>query len=166
MSEAMKIPMNGRELQVFEYIACLDQQLNVAQAILEERLRKVPDCWRNYRLAMSSIEKVVDAVYSTLPDKTIAHMEGLAHHGEVVIRRKPMVKLHDDAQFIMMDDLNVLINTSIAAECAVCLRDKKEQKKCRLRRALQEIAPPAALAHDGLCPYTYVAAGNELGKYV
>lgn len=166
MSEAMKIPMNARELHIFEYITCLDKQLSDGQAILEERLRKVPNCWRNYRLAASSIEKVVDAVYSTLPDKTLLHMEGLARHGEVVIRKRPMVPLNDDAQFVLGEDLKVLINTSIAAECALCLRDKQEQKKCKLRRALMNVAPTEALANDGLCPYTHVVAGNELGDYI
>lgn len=166
MNEAKKIPMNARELHIFEYITCLDKQLSEGQAILEERLRKIPNCWRNYRLAASSIEKVVDAVYSTLPDKTILHMDGLARHGEVVIRKKPMVPLKDDVQFVLTEDLKVLINTSITAECAMCLRDKHEQKKCTLRRALMEIAPTDALANDGLCPYTHVVAGNDLGDYI
>ena len=166
MNELPIIPANAREIHIIEYIACLDQQLNVAQGILEDGLRKIPNGWRNFRLAQATTEKVVDAIYGTLPEKTIRHMQGLNQHGEVVIRKKPMVPLGDDAQFVLPEDLKVLINTSIAAECAMCLRNKQEQKKCKLRRALQDIAPTEALAHDGLCPCTYVAAGNKLGEYI
>ena len=64
------------------------------------------------------------------------------------------------------DDLKLLINTSIAAECAVCLKDAKEQKKCALRKALENIAPTAELHKDGLCTYVDVAAAWDLGKYI
>ena len=60
----------------------------------------------------------------------------------------------------------MLINTAIASECLLCVKDAREQKKCKLRKALMNIAPTAAIHKDGLCAYTDVVAGNELGEYI
>lgn len=42
----------------------------------------------------------------------------------------------------------------------------RAQKKCALRKALENIAPTAAVHENGLCAYTDVAAGNALGEYI
>ena len=157
------IPANAREVHMIEYIACLDKQIYAAQDILKDRLKKIPNGWRNFRLAQATTEKVIDAIYGTLTPKTLLHLQRLCDHGEVVIRPKPMVPLKDDVHFILSEDLHTLINTSIAAECAMCLKEKPEQKKCKLRKALQDVAPVEALAYDGLCPYSRVALDHDLG---
>jgi hypothetical protein len=77
-----------------------------------------------------------------------------------------MIKMPDDVQIMMKDDLKLLINTSIAAECAMCVKDGREQKKCALRKALENIAPTAAVHENGLCAYVDVAAGNAFGEYI
>ena len=109
---------------------------------------------------------MLDAVYSTLPNKTLVHMQKLAQHGQIVIRPKPTVKLHDDMQIVCADDLKMIINTAIASECLMCVKDAREQKKCKLRRVLANIAPTEAVHKDGLCAYIDVVAGNELGEYI
>ena len=48
----------------------------------------------------------------------------------------------------------------------MCVRDAAGQKGCKLRKALERIAPTAALKENGLCAYTDVATGNEYGKYI
>lgn len=160
------IPANAREIHSIEFIAGLDAQLKQGQEILKERLQRIPGAWRNFRLAMSCIEKVVDGIYATLPPRTLRHMDKLAACGEIIIRPKPMIKMPNDVQIVLNDDLKLLINTSIASECAVCLKDAKEQKKCALRKALENIAPTAALHEDGLCTYVDVVTGNKLGEYI
>lgn len=157
---------NARELHNIEFLAGLDAQLIQGEEILKPRLSKIPGAWRDYRLASSRIQSVLDRVYKTLPDKTLRHMARLCQCGEVIIRPKPMIKMPDDAQIIMKDDLKLLINTSIAAECAICLKDARAQKKCALRKALENIAPTAAVHENGMCAYVDVAAGNALGEYI
>lgn len=77
-----------------------------------------------------------------------------------------MVKLPDDVQLVDSGDLCTLINAVIAHECAMCVKDAREQKGCKLRKALHHIAPTAQLDKNGLCTYIDVAAGNELGRYI
>ena len=157
---------NAREIHVIEFLAGLDAQLASAQTVLEARIRKIPNGWRDFRLALTKTEKLLDALYKTLPTKTLMHMQRICQYGEVIIRPKPAIKMPDDVQILPKDDVKQLINIALAAECAVCLKDARQQKKCKLRGALQTIAQPQVLKNDGLCPYTHVAAGNEYGEYI
>ena len=157
---------NAREIHAIEFLAGLDCRLFAAQDVLKPRLEKIPNGWRDFRLATTTTERLLNAVYDTLPDKTLRHMNKLCQYGEVVIRPKPMVKLQDDVQIVDTGDLRTLINAVIGHECAMCVKDAREQKGCKLRKALHHIAPTAELDKDGLCTYIDVAAGNELGRYI
>ena len=161
------IPANAREIHVIEFLAGLDCQLISAQEILKPRLDTIPNGWRDFRLGATRIEKVLDAVYATLPTKPLQHMDRLHRYGEVVLRPKPLIKIPGDmVQIVDNDDLKLLINTTIAAECAMCVKDAREQKKCKLRAVLENIAPTEAIHKNGLCAYVDVAAGNEYGEYI
>ena len=161
-----KIPANAREIHNIEFLAGLDAQLFQGQKILEPRLRQIPNAWRNFRLVVSLTEKILDGVYATLPPRTLQHMDKLARFGQIIIRPKPLIKMPDDVQIVQNDDLKLLVNTAISAECAMCLKDAQRQKKCKLRRALENIVPTEAVHENGLCAYTDVAAGNALGEYI
>lgn len=166
MQDIEKTIPNAGELHMIEYIGCLDMQIYKGGPILEDRLKKIPNGWRDFRLVSSVLEKLVGKIYETLPDKTMRHILHLTDKGEVVIRPKPMVKLQEKTQFLTDEDLNMLVNTAISAECAMCVRDGREQKKCKLRRTLENVAPTEAVHEKGLCAYVHVAAGNPLGDYV
>lgn len=89
---------NAREIHTIEFLAGLDAQLVEGQENLRDRLRLIPNGWRDFRLAVTRTERVLDAIYNTLPNKTLVHMQKLAQHGQIVIRPKPTVKLHDDVK--------------------------------------------------------------------
>ena len=157
---------NAREVHNIEFLAGLDAQLIQGQEILKERLALVPNGWRNFRLAVTTTQKVLDGIYETLPIKTLRHMDRLCSCGEVIIRPKPAIKMPDDTQIVLSDDLKLLINKAMSAECAMCLKAPPEQKKCSLRKALQNIAPTEEVYRNGLCSYIDVAAAHNLGEYI
>ena len=157
---------NAREIHNIEFLAGLDAQLIQGQEILRDRLALIPNGWRNFRLAVSTTQKVLDAVYETLPLKTLRHMDRLCKCGEVIIRPRPAIKMPDDVQIVLADDLRLLINMIVAQECAMCLKAPPEQKSCKLRKALQNIAPTAEVYKNGLCSYVDVAAAHKLGEYI
>lgn len=65
---------NAREIHTIEFLAGLDAQLTSGQEHLRERLQSIPGGWRNYRLAVTTTQRVLDAIYETLPTKTLKHM--------------------------------------------------------------------------------------------
>lgn len=169
MSEAKKpttMPANAREIHIIEFLAGLDAQLMQGQEILRDRLALVPDGWRKFRLAVTTTEKVLDGIYETLPMKTLKHMDRLCQCGQVIVRPRPLVKMPDDVQIVPADDLRLIINMIVAQECAMCLKSPPEQKGCKLRKALEIIAPTAEVYRNGLCSYVDVAAAHKLGEYI
>ena len=136
------------------------------QEILKERLGMIPGGWRRFRLAVTTVEKLLDELYATLPTRTLRHMQNLCRCGQIVIRPKPAVKLGDEVQIVGNEELKTIINSCVANECGICVKDRAGQKGCKLRKALMLIAPVAELPKDGHCTYLDVVAGNELGKYI
>lgn len=160
------MPANAREIHIIEFLAGLDAQLMQGQEILRDRLALVPDGWRKFRLAVTTTEKVLDGIYETLPMKTLKHMDRLCQCGQVIVRPRPLVKMPDDVQIVPADDLRLIINMIVAQECAMCLKSPPEQKGCKLRKALEIIAPTAEVYRNGLCSYVDVAAAHKLGEYI
>ena len=157
-------PVNGRELQIIEYLAALDAQLVGHQDTLRERLQLVPNGWRQWRLMTATVGALLSALYDTLPVKNLKRMEQLCRNGEVIVRLKPVARQPE--QIIAdEDDLRQIINAAMSAECAICLKDAREIKACRLRRALTAIVPPDQLADYG-CAYRDVALQSEYGNYI
>ena len=165
-AEFTRMEPNAREIHSIEFLAGLDAQLIQGQDTLKERLQLIPGGWRNFRLAVTTVEKLLDSLYETLPPRTLRHMRRLCECGQIVIRPKPMIKMPDDVQIARTDDLRQLINSVIENQCAICVKDAAAQKGCALRKALSNIAPTAEVYRDGRCSYLDVAAGNELGKYI
>lgn len=157
---------NAQEIHTIEFLAGLDAQLIRGQKHLQDRLKTIPGGWRDFRLAVTTTERVIDAVYDTLPKKTLRHMNRLSDYGEIVIRPKPAIKLPDDVQIVGSGDLKQIINAAIEGHCAICVKEYADQKACPLRKALMHIAPTGAVYRDGHCAYLDVVAGNELGKYI
>ena len=157
---------NAREVHAIEFLAGLDAQLNANEQNLKERLQSIPNGWRNYRLALKMTENVIDAVYDTLPEKTIRHMARLCAVGEVIIRPKPALTKGAYSQVVDNEDLRFLINRAMEGCCAICLKNPAESKGCAMRKVLMRIAPPETLRKDGICDYRDVAARCNMGEYI
>ena len=88
-------PANGHELHIIEYLMALDAQLNGHQDALRERLKLVPNGWRQWRLITTATRSLLQAVYDTLPDKTLLYIDRLRAQGEVVVRFRPASRTHE-----------------------------------------------------------------------
>lgn len=164
-AEAPVMEANGQEMRAIEVLAALDAQLGRGEEALKDRLSKIPNGWRDYRLAVKTAGRVLVALYDTLPEKNMRRMRMIADHGEVVIRQKCSAR-PDYVQLIANDDLKALVNRVIASECAMCINDVTAQKHCPLREVLERVAPTERVRQNGMCAYLDVAAGNEYGRYL
>lgn len=157
-------PVNGREMQVIEYLAVAECELGKGERTLRERLDMIPNGWRQWRLMTVVTQKLLEQVYDTMPVKSLKHMRDICQYGEMLIRMRPAVR---PPERMMVDDadMRTIINTAMEAECAICIRDAREIKACKLRRALMGIAPPNELPVNG-CGYRDVAVQSEHGNYI
>lgn len=157
-------PASGRERAIIEYLSALDAQLIAHQDVLRERLKLIPNGWRQWRLMTATANNLLTAIYDTLPTKTLLYMQRLCTYGEVLVRLKPAARTPEQI-VASEDDLREIINAAMAAECAVCLKDDRQAKGCKLRRALMNIVPPETFSVQG-CEYRDVAIQCDYGEYI
>lgn len=157
-------PLTGREMAVIEYLAAVDSKIVEAGEALRPRLKTVPYGWRQWRLMASTISRLLVALYDTMPMKNLRHMENICAHGEVLIRMRPAVRV-PEYLLVNENDLRLLVNKAMGAECAVCIRDGREIDRCPLRKAMLPIAPPMDEPATG-CGYRDVAMDAPLEDYV
>ena len=144
---------NVKEMEAIQFLAALDGQLIVSEPNIKERLKSIPDAWRQYRIAKKFASNVVTKLYETLPNKTLEYLIKLHHRGEVIVRMKPFNKGGND-KLVPESSLDTLINIAIGAECPICLKSTANVKKCQLRKALLLIAPPDVIPTGSVCPYS------------
>lgn len=122
--------------------------------------------WRDVRLMMSLLNRIQDRLLATMPAKRQAYYDRLATAG---IYRVEMAG-PSDKRYVWADaeDLAALTEAAMMTECAMCVREGRELRECRLRGALLALAPPKEAEPDGpfaTCGYRSVAssliAGNE-----
>ena len=164
--EVKRTEANSREIRAIEYAAGLDMQLPSDGGYLKERLKSVPDLWRQYRIAKVAIDKVVEGLYETLPTKTLLRLNRLCTQGEIIFRPKSTLNKSTDTQIVLDKDLKVLINAAMGSKCAFCVKTGKESRKCELRNALMNIVPPDYIDNGLLCDYAVVAANCDLEDYI
>lgn len=156
--------LNASEATALELIAGLDAQLQVHDESLKERMQEIGGgCYRDYRLAMSRIAKVIGMLYETCPDKTIRHMQMLAKCGEVVVRPRPITP--DYVQIVENGVLYEMVNNVVKNECVGCFARGSEAKGCKIRKMLSKVATVRKIERDGTCPFQQVVQDNPYGKY-
>ena len=157
--------LTGRELKCVEYLVAMESRVWECGEALRERLRLVPNGWRQFRLLCTVLDGLLEDIYPTVPLKGRLYLQNIMKHGEVLIRYVPTSR-PPEWKMVKDEDLAVIINTAMAAECAICLKSGSEIRKCALRRAMEDIAPPANGHPAGRCGYTDVTLSNEYGDYM
>lgn len=160
----MIMDMNSRELHRVELIAAIHAQLAGGEEPLKKRLQTISHGWRDYRMILTRIGRLLTQLYETMPENRLRYIETLCAHGEVLIRVKPAAK-SDENILIPVSALKMLVNHAMAGTCTMCFEGRDKIKACQLRKALMEVAPPVDLS-VGECPYRYVVEQNDEGKYI
>lgn len=159
------MPLSGKELKCVEYLVAMESRVLEVGDAMRERLKKIPNGWRQFRLLVSTLDRLMPEVYDTVPNKTRMYLKNIMENGEVLIRFIP-VSRNPEWKLVKDEDLAVLINLAMAGECAICMKQGREAKKCKLRGALENIAPPNNGHPAGGCGYMNVVLGCEIGQYV
>lgn len=156
--------MTSKELHAVEYIAALEKRLDENDGYLEKRLRSIPDMYRQYRLAKSSIGRVLDNLYDTMQPKALNHMLKVCQNSELIFRPKSILNESSDAQVITNKDLELLVGIAINSCCSLCLKTCSEIKQCELRKTLMNVAPLNELSDSSLCGYTNAVGECEMDE--
>ena len=119
---------------------------------------------RDIALLIAMDNRLQEQMLSTMPDRRIAYYQKMANEAQIVIEFPGAVKL-DRHVLMEVEDLGALAEAAMRGECAVCIRDGREVKRCRLRDALLPIAPPREFSRVG-CEYRRPASQLIQGEDV
>lgn len=156
-----KAPAKGRELQSIEMYAFFQAAIHQHEPGLMERLKTCPNAWRDYRLLETIADRVLDAIYASLPNKTMARIVAGSNNLELRVAPKSVNRARD---YIMVEyeDFRHIVKGLADGTCGICLGEQETAKGCPMRKLLAEYLPPDDGQPFGSCPY----AGTSLGKAV
>lgn len=158
-AEIKRYAPTSRETRSIEMIAVLDARLGNDRTYLEDRLRSVPDLYRQWRIAETAVCKVVDGLYETLPNETKMRIRKLYNNGEVIVRPKGSLTRDNDTAIVLAKDLELLAKTVKSSECAMCIKSGKDIKRCKIRECFMRVSPPVQVFNENssLCEYATIA---------
>ena len=84
--------VNGKEMCALEFLAAFDEQMKLDEKVLEERLRSIPNGWRNFRMIRTQHHLLMDALYDTMPDTKRWRLDRTITTGQLIMR--PRARQH------------------------------------------------------------------------
>lgn len=161
----MDNPANGREMAAIDWLGVLCAMMADHEQGIKSRLNGIKNGWRDYRLALTLVSKLLGKAVAGLPAHQQRHVRNVLKTHEVTLRPAQIVKTPNDMLLIDKAAFRTIINTAMAAECAICLKSEAEIWGCKLRKALETCIMLEEYPKFG-CGYTDVVTNNELGKYI
>ncbi len=155
MSEIKR--MSGAEREILGTLGVADQIVtNAVRDLREERYKLVPNLKRDLRLCQTALDRLLLAFVESVPkEQRLAYVRTLRDTsyttGVRCRARYGNARLDDEyGMYLTFSQINGLMNAA-REKCMLCGLDTEGQRRCPLRKVLDEI-PNDAPDSDG-CPY-------------
>lgn len=155
-----KYPLTMREYDalrtVFGALNALDSDT------LKERLKTTKYGWRDIRLCLAVMRKVLDKLLLTIPPlKLLTLQEELKHTYCEVRIRGGGTPSHPDCVYVSQKAIVAMIDRAIQLECLLCDKSVKDGKRCPLYKNIQALFPyELDEPTDTKCPFAGVSHVN------
>ncbi len=114
----------------------LRQEVNDSKETLEKRLRSIPNGWRDLKMVLSVLDKLIDRIKGTIPEEKLgAIARNLTRMSWRVYMAKP-VNVPPDEVVVAGPDLDTMIYYAHEANCVAC---DGNCDKCGLGKALDRL---------------------------
>ena len=123
------------------YLSCAGK---LGELVIKPRIKHIPGMWSSYRSGVALLGRAMNAAYSTVPDDQFQRLDTLFQQGELEINL-PKSKINSAGGSILAVDgsaLQCLVYYAMRNECAICLKEGKEAKRCELANALKGCIEP------------------------
>lgn len=161
--ETPRTPLTGDEMRSFEMLGVAMTALGQVPKRMQERLRKIPNGWRDYRLIDAKLTNLFGRLCCTVATGHLMTLKKTVEFGRIKINVNPASKIEGYA-VAPQDALETIINTAMGHECALCVREGAELKNCPLKKAFSEVCFPEE-PHGSGCWYKKHAATRPLNDY-
>ena len=164
MAEYEQTPFSRQESKFFTELILLRNTIYNGVESVKDRLKPFPGAYRDLKLCEKLLEKIQRDISETIPNDKLRRFQQLVKVGRIYLDYpgasvKPIYILLD------ANELNDLAEAAIKGQCALCMREGKEIRACKLRYALLTVAPPSEVSRYG-CEYRHVAGDLEAGREV
>ena len=131
-----------KELEELLYLYSFDIHMQKENPDLMKRIKSIPDAMRQWRMARTMVRNTLIKLIDTLPAKRKHTIDIYREHGELTLKINPLKGLDDFDVVVPADDYNVIATAAMKSQCATCMLEGKDVKRCRLREALNTAVPP------------------------
>jgi hypothetical protein len=153
---------NSYEMQAILYATMLQMHIPDVKVKVEKRLRKIPNGWRDMCLVSSLLNRLLEAIYRTMTPTQLNQVRRMLKDNELRIQRRPVTQSEESESIsVSLADVVYLASATIDSQCSMCLKDRQEQKGCKLRKRLMGICPPKEIPENGNCPYLEAVLADE-----
>lgn len=135
-----RYPLSHAEYQALRAIFGAKNALEQTHHDLERRVRLIPGGWRDFRLVMTLIDKLMAAVLGTIPQKKLLAMRAELSRTICEIKVQGVTgTLSDDKLLTVVPQgsLEYVITQSMKLDCWCC--ERCDYKKCELFKAIQAL---------------------------
>lgn len=157
-------PMNNGERKAMEYILVCTMMMNQNEEAIKERLKTLPGAWRDYRLMQSLGRKLYRSLSRTLTDLQFQQFSLLEKHGECKVSMHNFSR-NEEFRLVHIGCFDTVVSGAIAGICELCIKDEKEIRKCKLKKALEMALPPKEIPRFG-CAYRLISSDPNWKKTV
>lgn len=109
---------------------------------LEKRLRSIPRGWIRFRQAMGLLDRMFIDLEPTINDRQLCQINNTIRGGEISVQLRRADAYDDDMNVVRADTLGVVVGAAMRAECMICVKERADIKRCKLRKAIDELCPP------------------------
>lgn len=158
--------MNGKEMKALQLVwNLLGTMEGSSGAALEARLRRA-GAWRMWRLAAGWLRRALAQMVSrTVCLEQQQQCEYVLQHGSIDIALR--ASGGNERVVVPAEALKKLADTAIYYECALCLREEQNVRRCPLRRALLQACLPDSFEDSSGCVYRdLVLSSEKKGEYI
>lgn len=135
---------NRRENAFMLDLMMLRNSLAQNSEAVRGRMSCYPYAWRDIRLMWHLVNKLQNQLMDTMPDRRLAYYQQMAAQAKVIIDIPgPIPKGRN--MLISETRLAAITEAAMRGECALCVKEGREVKRCPIRDALLEIAPPETI---------------------
>lgn len=149
-----KYKLSGREYYGLLCMVGAINEMELHGGYLKERLRKIPNGWRDYRLAQSLLASLFPAVLRTIPGRKIRAIEQEIRHAKIKLEINPVtIGDFDGVTYIEQQALMDAVNYIIGMNCFMCELRGADVKRCKVRKLLDSMMHYNVDPNpDGSCP--------------
>lgn len=156
--------MDARELKALQLVwSLLGAMEHSSGQALEKRLRRAK-AWNAWRLAAVWLKRALQLMVGktvTLDQQLLC--EHVLKHGTIDITIR--ASQDKDICAVPAAALEDVVNAAMSAQCAICLKEDRDVRRCRLRRSLLKVAPPQTMETAG-CVYRDAVLASKDGQYI